>query len=219
MAEPNLDRSRSLVGWGVWLAIPLAVFVALCFHAFELRLMEVTQQLPAYKFTFIAVLLALGTFQYNFLYAIAERYRQSLDNNDFGLAWNEYMRNAQALAAKILENQTHTDVGQWQAQLAEMNRVINANIEWHRRTLRNVLLEGCVRFMLIFSVAFSLLISLSLDVVKLLHIPMRFDSALLSQSFLLGAIFLFWWLLLFYMLALSLELWIRMGITRPQTVQ
>ncbi len=204
------------IGFWVWFCVPLIVGVSLFIHLFRLQVIETTMhEIPAYKFTFISVLMAVGVFQYNFFYQIVERFRRALEFEDYGPLWGAYIDAAKTLTAKITEHPEEPHIGEWQTELAIRVREINNHVEWHRRMLRLIIIEGCIRFILIFAVGLGLLVSLSLDIIRLTQIPMRFNTPALSQSFLFGALFFFICLFFFYILAFGLELSERMRIARP----
>jgi hypothetical protein len=77
-------KKFAILGWAVWLSVPVTIAVALLICSFRLPIIEPDpQQLPAYKFTFISVLMGLGAFQYNVFFNYAESFRKVIDDEDF----------------------------------------------------------------------------------------------------------------------------------------
>ena len=176
------------------------------------------QQIPAYKFTFISVLLALGAFQYNMFATIAERFRKIIEDEDFSPNWREYKQKTDELRIKILANPAISESLQWLEDLKFRDKQINDYVEWHRTRLPKVLIEASIRFVLIFSVGLGLLLSLWMDILELLGmriLVIEFDNLAMSQSFLFAALILFAVLYCFYILAFSFELADRMPSSKP----
>jgi hypothetical protein len=209
----KFDRS-SLPGWLVWLCFPLTIGLATLIYSFHLPIIDPNlQQIPAYKVTFIAVLMALGVFQYNMSIAEAEGHRKVIDEEDFSPAWREYKQKTDNLRNKILSHPPHEELpNEWLNELKFRDEQLKSYVEWHRTTLPRVLFETSVRFILIFSVGLGLLISLWMDILKLLGmwiLSMDIDPVALSQSFLFASLIFFAFLFCVYILALSYEIAIR----------
>lgn len=209
-------RKSAIPGWSVWACIPLSIGMAWFIHSLGFRTIEASlQQIPGYKFTFVSVLLAVGMFQYNYFYSQAEKLGNAVDDENYGPAWSKYIEDTNDLRRLIEEVAEHLGMEKAKANLQFRDKQIAKVVDWHHRTLRRVIIDGCVRFILIFAVGLDLLISLVLDIIALLQMPMRFDPAAISQSFLFSALGIFACLFCFFILSFSLEVTQRMSRIVP----
>jgi hypothetical protein len=204
----------SILPWALWICFPLIIALAAFVDWFQLPIIEPNpSQIPAYKFTFIAVLMALAAFQYNIFSSDAERFSRVLDQEDFNPSWKKFIEETADLRARI--NASPAALEQWVSVLKEREKQIKEHIEWHRVMLPKVVASACIRFVLIFSVGLGVLISLCLDILNLVQVPIwRIDPVAGSQCFLIAAIILFAVLFVCYIHALSQELSFRLESTR-----
>jgi hypothetical protein len=212
-------KKFSMLGWAVWLCVPVTTGVALLICSFGLPIIEPEpQQLPPYKFTFISVLMALGAFQYTMFFNYAETFRKVIDDEDFSPVWKNYKKDTDDLRHRIESDPESPLRNQALTILSKREEQIRAYLEWNRKFLKRFLIESCIRFVLIFSVGLGLLISLVMDIFYFLDVWRKIDPLAMSQSFLFASLLLFGVLFVFFVLALSQELSNRMESTRPDNL-
>jgi hypothetical protein len=192
-------KKFSILGWAVWLSVPVTIAVALLICSFRFPIIEPDpQQLPTYKFTFISVLMALGAFQYNLFFNYAESFRKVIDDEDFSPAWKDYKKESDDLRNRIRGNPESPQRVQALTILSKREEQIGDYLEWNREILKKFLIESCIRFVLIFSVGLGLLFSLSMDILYHLDIWQQIDPLAMSQSFLIASLVLFGVLFMFF---------------------